>query len=89
MDVRGTPWEPNPGDAVTELPERMLITPQLPDVDPTPTKIFCSDNCGVRNLYIRKGDLEKFGHTARCSACEVLRARLPMSGQYRRVWKAA
>ena len=45
-NVRGTPWEPNPGDVSTDLPESMLIIPQLPDVDPAPTKTYYSDNRG-------------------------------------------
>ena len=36
--VRGTLWESNPGDVSTDLPEPMLIIPQLPDVEPAPTK---------------------------------------------------
>ena len=75
-----TPWEPNPGDVSTDLPEPMLIAPQLPD-EPTPTKTYHSDNRGNRNVYTRKTDLEKFGYTAGCPACEVHRAGLPVSGQ--------
>ena len=44
--VRGTPWEPNPGDVSTDLNEPMLIIPQLPDVAPAPTKTYHSDNRG-------------------------------------------
>ena len=40
QSVCGTPWEPNPGDVKTDLLEPMLIIPQLPDVEPTPTKPF-------------------------------------------------
>ena len=29
QNVRGTPWEPKPGDVSTDLPEPMLIIPQL------------------------------------------------------------
>ena len=79
--VHGTPWEPNPGDVSTYFLEPMLIIPQLPDVDPAPTKTYHCDNKGTRNVYIRKTDLEKFGYTAGCPACEVHRAGLPMSGQ--------
>ena len=46
-----------------------------------PTKTYPSDNKGSRNVYIRKTDHEKFGYTAGWPACEVHRARLPMSGQ--------
>ena len=81
QSVRGTPWEPNPGDVSTDLPEPMLIVPQQPDVEPTPTKTYHRDSRGTRNVYIRKMDFEKFGHTAGCPACEVHRAGLPMSGQ--------
>ena len=56
-----TTGEPNPGDVSTDLPEPMLIIPQLPDVEPAPTKTYHSDNTGTRNIYIRKTDLEKFG----------------------------
>ena len=79
--LQSVPWEPNPGDVSTDLPEPILIVPQLPDVEPTPTKTHNSDNRGTRNVYIRKIDLEKFGYTAGCPACEVHRAGLPMSGQ--------
>ena len=74
-------WEPTPGDVSTDLLEPMLIIPQLPDVEPTPTKAYSSDNRGSCNVYIRKMDLEKFGYTAGCPACEVHRTALPMSGQ--------
>ena len=36
QNVRGTHWEPNPGDVSTDFPELMLIIPQLPDVDKEP-----------------------------------------------------
>ena len=79
--VRGSPWEPNPGDVSTDLPEPMLIVPQLPDVEPAPTQTYHSDNRRTRNIYIRKTDLERCGHTAGRLACQVHRAGLPMSGQ--------
>ena len=56
QNVRGTPREPNPVDVSTDLPEPMLIIPQLPDVDPAPTKTYHSDK--KRNPYIRETDLE-------------------------------
>ena len=59
----------------------MLIIPQLPDVEPSPTETYHSDNRGTRNVYIRKTDFEKFGCAAGCPACEVRRAGLPTSGQ--------
>ena len=36
QSVRGTPWEPNPGDVSTDLPKPMLIIPHLPDVELVP-----------------------------------------------------
>ena len=81
QNVRGTPWEPNPGDVSTDLPEPMPITPPLPDLEPNLTKVYNSDNRGTRNVYIRKIELERFGYTAGCPACEIHRAGLPMSGQ--------
>ena len=69
------------GDVSTDLCEPMLIIPQLPDVDPAPTKTYHSDNKGTRNVHIRKTDLEQLGYTAGCPACQVHRAGLPMSGQ--------
>ena len=62
QSVRGWPWEPNPGDVSTDLPEAMLIIPQLPDVEPAPTQTYHSDNGETRNIYIRKMDLERFSH---------------------------
>ena len=56
QNVRGTP---NPGDVSTHTLEPMLIIPQLPDLDPAPTKTYHSDNKGTRNVHIRKTDLEK------------------------------
>ena len=38
QNVRGTLWEPNPGDVSTDLPEPMLIITLLPDVAPAPTR---------------------------------------------------
>ena len=63
QNVCGTPWEPNPGDVSTDLLEPMLIIPQLPDVQPTPTRVYNSDNRDTRNVYIGKADLEKCGYT--------------------------
>ena len=65
----------------TDLLEPMLIIPQLPDVEPTPTKVYNCDNKGTRNVYIRKIDLEKLGYTAGCRAVEVHRAGQSLSGQ--------
>ena len=65
----------------TDLPEPMLIIPQLPDVEPAPTETYHSDNRGTRNVFIRKTDIERFGFSAGCPACEVHRAGSPMSGQ--------
>ena len=81
QSVRGTPWEPNAGDVSTDLPEPLLIIRQLPDVEPAPTETYHSDNRETRNIYIRKIDLERFGNTAGCPACEAHRAGSPMSGQ--------
>ena len=64
QNVLGTPSEPNPGDVSTDLLDPMLTIPQLPDVEPAPTKTYHSDNNGTRNAHIRKTDLEKFGSTA-------------------------
>ena len=43
----------------------------LPDVEPTPSKVYNSHNRETRNVYIRKIDLEKFGCTAGYPACEI------------------
>ena len=66
---RGTPWEPNPGDVSTDLPESMLLIPQLPNVEPAPTQTYHSDNKGIRNVYVRKTDHEQCGYTTGCPAC--------------------
>ena len=57
--VPGTPWEPNAGDAPIDLRQPMLIIPQLPDVEPAPTKTYHSDNRGTRNVYIREAQTSK------------------------------
>ena len=79
-NVRGTPWEPNPGGVSTDLPEPVLVIPQLLDVEPTPTRVYNSDNKSTRNVYIRKTDLERFGYTAGCRESEFHRAGQSMSG---------
>ena len=71
QSVRGTPCEPNLGDAWTDLPEPTPVIPQLPNMKPAPTKTYHCDNRGTRNAYIRKTDLEKFGYIAGCPACEA------------------
>ena len=40
-----------------------MIIPQLPDVEPAPTKTYHSDSRGPRNVRIRKTDREKCGYT--------------------------
>ena len=59
----------------------MLSIPELLDVEPAPTQTYHSDNRRTRNIHIRNIDLERFGHTAGCPACEIHRAGSPMSGQ--------
>ena len=62
-NVRATPWEPNPGDVSTDLLEPMLIIPQLPDVEPAPTRVYNSDNKGTRKiLHSQDGPREIWLH---------------------------
>ena len=52
QSVRGTPWEPNPGDVSTDLPEPVLITPHnYPDVEPTPTRYTTVTTRGPQCLH--------------------------------------
>ena len=78
--VRGTPWEPNPGDVSTHLPEPMLIIPQLPDVEPTrPECTTVATKVHEMSIFARW--TKRFGYTAGCRGCEVHRAGQSMSGQ--------
>ena len=48
QSVRGTPWEPNPGDVSSDMPES---PPQLPDVEPTPTRYTTVTTRGPKCLH--------------------------------------
>ena len=47
QSVRGTPWEPNPGDVSSDMPEPMLITPTTTRRRTHADKIDDSDNKGT------------------------------------------
>ena len=53
--VSGSPWEPNPGDVSTFLPEPLLTVTQQPDVEPTPTETFHSSQNRHRKVWLHGG----------------------------------
>ena len=69
QSVRGTPWEPNPGDVSTCLPEPLLIVTQQPDVEPTPTETFDSSQNRHRKSLVARRDVQPAKFTAQDCQC--------------------
>ena len=74
LSIRGTPWQPMPGqEAGAELPEPLPLVPEQPEVLARPAEPF-HRTLGLRRLYITRRDLERHGYTAGCPACGATRA---------------
>ena len=75
--LRGFPWAPSETEEA-ELPEPISLPPALPEVPATETPTFRKPVLFKRH-YIVKADLEKYGYTAGCPACDEIKL-----GPYRR-----
>ena len=77
--IRGLPWMPRPEDeAAVELPEPITLRPEVPEVLAEPAQK--DQRAGqqyktslYKKRYIVKKDLEKYGCTAACPACDASR----------------
>ena len=82
-NVRGLPWKPVPegpeDQGVMELPEPVNLEPECPDVPALPTDTADAGQT-VRRYYITARDLEKYGYTDGCPACDAIRAKMPRAG---------
>ena len=71
--VRGLPWQPNPEQGVAlELPEPMPLQPALPEHPSAPAPRFEKEFVHKQH-YILKAELDKYGYTASCPACDQIR----------------
>jgi hypothetical protein len=73
--LRGLPWKPQPGpeDPVNlELPMPIALEPEVEEHENRPTEI-APKRLVLKRIYITKYDIEKYGHTAACPACDSTR----------------
>jgi hypothetical protein len=72
--IRGLPWLLKPEDeAVVELPEPITLRPEMPEAPAAPVQGEQRAGQQYRKHYIVKKDLEKYGYTAACPACDASR----------------
>ena len=76
LSVKGTPWKPMPGDGTSlevELPQPISIAPELPHIIAAAPTAYVQERA-PRRVYITKTDLDRWGYTAGCQACNDTRA---------------
>ena len=72
--IRGLPWLLKPEDeAVVELPEPITLRPEMPEAPSAQVQGEQRAGQQYRKHYIVKKDLEKYGYTAACPACDASR----------------
>ena len=82
--VKGTPWAPTPGRAARpeeaeELAEAISVEPELPE-EPA-LEVSAAEKREVpRRVYIRQTDLDAYGYTASCPACDLIRMGVSREG---------
>ena len=87
LKVRGTPWEPKgeslrgEEDRPVELPAPITIVPELPDVPSQAPAAFTQEGA-PRRVYITKKNLDRYGYTAGCPACEGTKMGIRTSGEF-------
>lgn len=81
LSIRGTPWDPNPGAGTgSELPQPITMAPERPEVPVGGPQAFQREAAGPKRVYITRKNLEKFGYTAACPACDAQRAGTKTAG---------
>ena len=82
LSVQGTPWAPggtaDRGDP-QELPQPISAAPELPAVSAEASKPYQRD-FEPRRVYITRANLEQFGYTTGCPACDETRAGARSAG---------
>jgi hypothetical protein len=81
--VRGLPWKPVPDgpddqDAF-ELPAPVELHPDSPEAPAVPVEAADQERA-VRRYYITAKDLEKYGRSDGCAACDASKANIPRGG---------
>ena len=85
QSVRGTPWAPGGGTGTAddadpqELPQPVSAAPELPTVKAEASRPYTRGH-EPRRVYITKANLEQFGYTAGCHACDETRAGTRSAG---------
>ena len=80
QSVTGTPWAPNPAKQkepreALELPEPVSIEPEQPEEEVK--QVETSElKPHFRRVYLRQDDFDKFGYSAGCKACTLIRSGL-------------
>ena len=78
--IKGTPWQPSPeAGEPTELPEPVVIHPERPDVAAEAT-VPAEKASTFRKIYITARDLQTYGYTQGCPACNSSRAGKRLQG---------
>ena len=80
----GTPWAPSPGkqknnQEALELPEAVSIDVEQPAVEPKPVE-SAEMKPHFKRVYLRQTDVDKFGYSAQCRACTLLRLGMDRQG---------
>ena len=80
----GTPWAPSPGkqknnQEALELPEAVSIDVEQPAVEPKPVE-SAEMKPHFKRVYLRQTDFDKFGYSAQCRACTLLRLGMDRQG---------
>ena len=84
QSITGTPWAPNPAKQkepreALELPEPVSIEPEQPEEEVK--QVETSElKPHFRRVYLRQDDFDKFGYSAGCKACALIRAGLDRQG---------
>ena len=84
QSVSGTPWAPNPAKQkepreALELPEPVSIQPEQPEEEVK--QVETSElKPHFRRVYLRQDDFDKFGYSAGCKACALIRSGLDRQG---------
>ena len=80
----GTPWALSPGkqknnQEALELPEAVSIDVEQPAVEPKPVE-SAEMKPHFKRVYLRQADFDKFGCSAQCRACTLLRLGMDRQG---------
>ena len=80
----GTPWAPSPGkqknnQEALELPEAVSIDVEQPAVESKPME-SAEMKPHFKRVYLRQTDFDKFGYSAQCRACTLLRLGMDRQG---------